>query len=85
MTLTFIETPGHGYLKVSKEQFIESGADIHKVSMFSGLTKTHVFLEEDCDATYFINHLKQNGIPFEENKVYQETLSTTHNYNPYNF
>jgi hypothetical protein len=84
MTFTFIETPGHGYLKVSKTQFLKSGADKQKISRYSGLSKSHLYLEEDCDATYFINYLKESGIPFKENKVYQERVNTTHNYNPNN-
>jgi hypothetical protein len=85
MTFTFIETPGHGYLKVSKTQFLKSGADKHKISSYSGLGKSHLYLEEDCDMNYFINHLKQNNIKFEIKEIYQERVNKTHNYNPYNF
>lgn len=85
MTLTFIETPGHGYLKVSKTQFLKSGADKHKVSGYSGLGKSHLYLEEDCDASYFLNHLRNVGIKYTINEVWQERVNTTHNYNPYNF
>lgn len=84
MTFNFFDTGGHGYLQVSKEQFLQSGADKRKISTYSGLTQTFLYLEEDCDATYFLNHLRENGISYELNEVYQP-VTVTHNYNPNNF
>lgn len=84
MKFTFIETPGHGYLKVPKNFFLASGADPQKISSFSGQSKTLLYLEEDCDATYFIKFMKeQNDVEPELEFVYRESKNfPTHNYSP---
>lgn len=82
MKLNFYDTPSHGYLRVSKKKFKEVGADPTQISKFSGHNETTLFLEEDCDTTYFLNFLKENGIPFEIKSVYRESFSITHNYKP---
>lgn len=82
MKLLFISTPSHGYLKVSKSQFLKSGADKTKVSRYSGLGVSHLYLEEDCDTTYFLNHLKSVGIQPSITEVHRERVNKTHNYNP---
>lgn len=81
MIFTFISTPSHGYLKVPINFLLASGFDKNKISQFSGLSKRFVFLEEDCDATKFINFLnEENGMEVEIKEKHQQR-ATSHNYN----
>ncbi len=83
MIMTFISTPSHGYLKVPKNFFLASGADPEKVSKYSGMSKTLLYLEEDCDASYFINHLKEVGHTIEIEEEYRDNNNVpSHNYFP---
>lgn len=84
MTFTFIDTPSHGYLKVPKKKFLELGADKNKISKYSGMSKTLLYLEEDVDFVYFYNFLKnEKGIEMGLNEVHRERSSVpSHNYNP---
>lgn len=79
MKLTFIITPGHGYLKVSLSQFRKSGMDANLISGYSGMTNTNLFLEEDCDAPLFLRHLENLDIPYEITDTHQ-TRVTSHNF-----
>lgn len=81
MKLTFISTPGHGYLSVSKK-VLEQYIDPKEISGFSGMTFTRVYLEEDSDASKFIQALKDKNIPYEFKESYRESFSITHSYNP---
>ena len=64
INLTHISTKGHGYLKVSLYDLKGWGFEIEKdFSSFSFIDPvTHnVYLEEDCDATKFMNTMKSKG------------------------
>jgi len=81
--LLFIDTPGHGYLRVKVEDFVNSGADRNLISKYSGLNTEYLFLEEDCDAGRFIEYLKLKGTPHTIRDTYRERRNfPTHNYNP---
>lgn len=80
MKLTFISTAGHGYLKVSKANFRKSGLSADVISGFSGMTKTHLFLEEDSDALKLIRQLEKIGQKYKIKDAYQHRVNTTHNY-----
>jgi hypothetical protein len=82
MKLTFYSTPGHGYLRVPKSTFVKCSGDPMKISGYSGHTPTTLFLEEDCDAGYFLNLLEGKGIDFEIDSKYVNSVAVTHNYNP---
>lgn len=82
MKITFYETPGHGYYKVPKSTFIKCGGDPTKISGFSGHDLTSLYLEEDCDAEYFLNILESKGIQFKIDSKYVKSVSNTHNYEP---
>jgi hypothetical protein len=79
---THIDTGGHGYLSVSKEDFLRAGCEPTKVSTYSGHTLTRLYLEEDCDASYFIETAKANGFEVEVKSGYNLYHSIHHNYNP---
>jgi hypothetical protein len=82
MNLTFYSTPGHGYLSVSKSTFLKHGGDPEKISGYSGHTVTNLFLEEDCDAPYFLDLLDSKGVKYKVKIVYRNSVSPTHNYDP---
>lgn len=82
MKLTFYSTPGHGYLRVPKSTFVKYGGNPKEISGFSGQDLTTLYLEEDCDAGYFLNLLESKGIEFKIESKYVNSVSTTHNYEP---
>jgi hypothetical protein len=82
MKLTFYSTPGHGYLRVPKSTFVKCGGDPKEISGFSGQDLTTLYLEEDCDASYFLNLLESKGIEFKIESKYVNSVSVTHNYEP---
>ena len=49
----FISDPGHGWLRVSKEE-VKPIKD--KISSYSYMDRNYVYLEEDCDAGEFLIH-----------------------------
>ena len=57
--LEFHHDAGHGWIKVSRKDFQLTGCDIAEVSKYSYQSRDgeQLFLEEDCDADYFINKL----------------------------
>lgn len=81
MKLTFYSTPGHGYLRVPKAVFLKCGGNPDKISGYSGHTTDTLFLEEDSDATYFLDVLKERDIQYEINESYRNSV-VSHNYNP---
>ena len=82
MKLTFYSTPGHGYLRVPKSVFVKCGGDPTKISEFSGHDLSTLYLEEDCDAGYFLDLLESNDIDYEIESKYVNSVSNTHNYDP---
>jgi hypothetical protein len=61
----FFEDPAHGWLKVPKAELERLGI-AGKISGFSYMSKDNAYLEEDSDATMFINAKKSIG---EEVKI----------------
>jgi hypothetical protein len=81
MKITYIDNCSHGYLSVSKKD-IEKFGLVNHISKFSGMTFTRVYLEEDSDASKFIQALKDNNVPYEFKESYQPSFSISHNYKP---
>lgn len=79
---TFIDTGGHGYLSISKKDLIAIDYPYEKISGFSGHNLTRVFLEEDCDATNFLNFCEKNNIEVKIKKTYNTKFNITHNFDP---
>lgn len=65
-----ISDPGHGWLSVSIKELKEANL-LDKISSYSYMTTTRVYLEEDLDAQIFINYLKENNIKFKLTEKYQ--------------
>lgn len=68
---SWVETPGHGYLKVTLGQLYKSierkGFQPTRHSMVN-LAGTHAFLEEDVDAQYFLN---ATSVPLNVSREYR--------------
>lgn len=50
--MEFIEDPGHGWLKVPKEIFLQ---ELSTASIYSYTNDEYIFLEEDCDLPQFLD------------------------------
>lgn len=74
-TFTFIEDPGHGWLKVHTSDLWALGFGVTDFSQYSYRTASGktLYLEEDCDAPKFINAWKakfgEKSIRLEERYV----------------
>lgn len=58
MTYRFIQDDGHGWLEVPRREVQDCGASITPYSYYDPATDM-VYLEEDCDATAFLNASNQ--------------------------
>jgi hypothetical protein len=81
LKLKHIDTGGHGYVSVSKELVKELDL-VDKISSYSGMNMTRVFLEEDCDAALLIDAAKERGYEVVVDSLYNPKHTCTHNYNP---
>ena len=81
LTLTFIETPSHGYLVVHRNLVHTTGVKVSQYSYYNPNTQLY-FLEEDLDAPSVLKELKafsrveittefQNDLPFNLIRVTQ--------------
>ena len=61
MTFHFYADPGHGWLKVKTALLNKLGIE-QEVSSYSYVRGEYVYLEEDCDASIFIDALKTSGV-----------------------
>jgi len=74
--LDFIFDQAHAWIKVNKNMFKKHNIDIKKISNYSYKDNKHYYLEEDVDATYFLNQLKNKNIKYKfnyiENNIYDK-------------
>lgn len=64
MKAKFFNDPGHGWLRVKTVNLIDLGiAD--KISAYSYQSGQYAYLEEDCDASVFMNAAKAQGVEVE--------------------
>ena len=77
--VTHIDTGGHGYLSVSKPDLLKILTP-GQISVFSGQSLTRVYLEEDCDASLFMNEAEKKGFVVVVKSSYNLNFKTTHNY-----
>lgn len=59
-SLKFISDPAHGWLSVDLQDLIDLKIT-EDISTFSYMTLTRAYLEEDCDATVYLNAAKAAG------------------------
>jgi hypothetical protein len=74
-TFTWYSDPGHGWLKVNREDIEELGIE-EKISACSYQTpgKRVVYLEEDCDAGIFLRAYKEH---FGHSPQFKEAVERT--------
>ena len=78
---TFIDTGRHGYLSVSKKDFLLV-CDPKDISQYSGINFTRIYLEEDEDAGIFLNEARKKGYKVDIKSSYNPKHNITHNYRP---
>ena len=78
-TYKFHQDSGHGWLAVKRMELVALGI-LHKVSAYSYQRGETVYLEEDSDASLFLDALANNGreCTFKEN--YRDGRSPIRNY-----
>ena len=65
----FYEDPGHGWLKVSKADLEHLGI-AEKITPYSYMRGAYAYLEEDCDASTFVEALRKAG----DTRKFQEMI-----------
>jgi hypothetical protein len=80
-TFKHLDTGGHGYLSVAKKDIEKYGISPNEFTGYSGHTLTRMYLEEDQDATTFLNILQNKGIEYRIEGSYVKSV-ISHNYNP---
>jgi hypothetical protein len=64
LILYFHQDGGHAWLKVSKDTFNRTNLTMRSISCFSYHDNKNYYLEEDVDATLYLNNLKDQKINF---------------------
>ena len=79
--LTFINTPSHGFLQVSKYDVIGNGFKPSSFSFYEPGTG-RMYLEEDCDAPAFLrlagidnSQIKEINVDWQHGKNWQRITS----------
>ncbi|MEP2668946.1 MAG: hypothetical protein ABJH04_08120 [Cyclobacteriaceae bacterium] len=78
---THIDTGGHGYLSVSKVDFLKV-LKPDQISGASGHNLNRIYLEEDLDATVFLEEANKKGYVVDVKHSYNLHFNCTHNYDP---
>ena len=60
LKLKWFADSGHGWLRVDKTEFEKDINASRQVSEYSYYDDDYVYLEEDCDASMYINHIQIN-------------------------
>ena len=60
----FQQYVGHAWLKVSKDTFNRTNLTMRSISCFSYHDNKNYYLEEDVDATLYLNNLKDQKINY---------------------
>lgn len=71
MNFRFISDPGHGWIEVPV-QLVSLLNLQDKISRYSYRKGDMAYLEEDCDASLFMQACKQQGIEVKFTEVHQE-------------
>ena len=67
--LTFISDSGHAWLKVSKDLFNRTNRKMRHISCYSYEDDKNYYLEEDVDATNYIQNLKELSFRFNISEI----------------
>lgn len=79
-TYTFYSDPSHGWLEVSKKELQELSI-LKNVSEYSYINQDMIYLEEDSDASIFINSYK---LKYGMNPKIYEPIQDNNNIRNYN-
>ena len=66
MEIKFLSDPGHGWLRVPL-QLLNDWNISNKISDYSYKTTNFAYLEEDCDASIFIDEAKKRNYKYSIN------------------
>lgn len=66
--LTFIEDPGHGWLRVPLADVAALGI-AEEITPYSFVDNDYAFLEEDCDYGTFMNACQAQNVPIPDMKT----------------
>jgi hypothetical protein len=75
----YYNDPGHGWVKVPRQKLIDLGI-LDKISSCSYQRGNQVYLEEDCDASHFVEAMKAIGKTVEYRTFYCNKQSKIRNY-----
>ena len=67
-TLTFIEDPGHGWLRVPLADVAALGIQ-DEITPYSFVDNDYAYLEEDCDYGTFMNACQAQNVPVPDMKT----------------
>ena len=81
MKYIFHEDPGHGWLEVTRAELVRLGI-LNQISHYSYQRGDKVYLEEDCDATLFVETKKALGEEMTFDDQYKEN-TPIRNYQPF--
>lgn len=76
--------PSHGWLKVPLTLLNELGIG-KQISQYSYINKENAFLEEDCDASIFIDSMKEKGYKISLNEFHTNNSSKIRGYDGYKY
>lgn len=64
MTFNYLQDPGHGWLRVPREDFVKLASlrIRRRITAYSRMDERSVYLEEDCDMPLFLGHLANKGL-----------------------
>jgi len=79
LTFHFYADPAHGWLKVKIAQLRKLGLMEH-ITSYSYVKGENAFLEEDCDASTFLQKLKEFGIEPVFKHHYTDRMSRIRKY-----
>ncbi len=81
--MTHIDNGSHGYLSISKKDImlVYNEDELKSISGCSGMDWNRIYLEEDQDASNFIDKCKTMNIDYDIKNSYNQYFSITHNFN----
>jgi len=82
--LHFTADPGHGWLHVNRDiARMIMGDDFSKISSCSYQRGATIYLEEDCDAGYFLKACKERGVEVDIKVKHYANLAPIRSYNSF--
>ena len=79
LELTLISDGGHAWLKVSKNLFNKTNRKMRHISCYSYEDDKNYYLEEDVDATNYIQNLKELNFRFNISEIDDGEYSSIRN------